>query len=158
MHGFTLEMLQGKPKFAEIVEEFLGFLGTDPIVAHNAPFDFGFLDAELARPAAAGSTAARMVDSLALAKKRFPGMPNSLDALCRRLGIDNSMRTSHNALLDVKLLAAGLPGADGRQAARPGAGGAGRGAEGRRSAGWPGNARRGRSPRARRSWRRMPPS
>ena len=105
VHGFTLDMLQGKPKFAAVAEEFLGFLGNDPIVAHNAPFDFGFLDAELVKAGRSPLDRARMVDSLALAKKRFPGMPNSLDALCRRLGVDNSMRTSHNALLDVKLLA-----------------------------------------------------
>ena len=105
VHGFTADDLRGKPKFAEVVEEFLGFLGGDQIVAHNAPFDFGFLDAELVRAGRPKLDRARMVDSLAVAKKRFPGMPNSLDALCRRLGVDNSMRTSHNALLDVKLLA-----------------------------------------------------
>jgi DNA polymerase-3 subunit epsilon len=105
IHGFTAEMLRGKPKFPEVVEDFLGFLGGDPIVAHNAPFDFGFLDGELRRAGRPPLDRGRMVDSLALAKKRFPGMPNSLDALCRRFGIDNSMRTSHNALLDVKLLA-----------------------------------------------------
>lgn len=105
VHGFTAEMLRGKPKFAEMAEEFLGFLGDDPVVAHNAPFDFGFLDAELVRAKRPPLDRARMVDSLALAKKRFLGMPNSLDALCRRFGIDNSMRTSHNALLDVQLLA-----------------------------------------------------
>ncbi len=105
VHGFTAEMLRGKPKFAEKAEEFLGFLGDAPIVAHNAPFDFGFLDAELVRAKRGPLDRARMVDSLALAKKRFLGMPNSLDALCRRFGIDNSMRTSHNALLDVQLLA-----------------------------------------------------
>jgi DNA polymerase-3 subunit epsilon len=105
IHGFTAEMLRGKPRFVEVVQEFLGFLGGDPIVAHNAPFDFGFLDGELKRVGSPPLDRARMVDSLALAKKRFPGMPNSLDALCRRFGVDNSMRTSHNALLDVKLLA-----------------------------------------------------
>lgn len=105
VHGFTTEMLRGKPKFADIAEEFLAFLAGDQIVAHNAPFDFGFLDAELVRAGRPALDRSRMVDSLALAKKRFPGMPNSLDALCRRLGVDNSMRTSHNALLDVKLLA-----------------------------------------------------
>jgi len=105
VHGFTTEMLRGKPKFADVLEDLLGFLAQDPIVAHNAPFDFGFLDAELARIGLPPLDRARMVDSLALAKKRFPGLPNSLDALCRRFGIDNSMRTSHNALLDVKLLA-----------------------------------------------------
>jgi DNA polymerase-3 subunit epsilon len=105
IHGFTAEMLKGQPKFAEVAEGMLGFIGTSPIVAHNAPFDFGFLDAELVRAGHPPLDRARMVDSLALAKERYPGMPNSLDALCRRLGVDNSMRTSHNALLDVKLLA-----------------------------------------------------
>jgi DNA polymerase-3 subunit epsilon len=106
VHGFTAEMLRGKqPRFAEVLDDFLGFLLDSPIVAHNAPFDFGFLDAELKRVGRPALDRARMVDSLAIAKRRFPGMPNSLDALCRRLGVDNSMRTSHNALLDVKLLA-----------------------------------------------------
>jgi DNA polymerase III subunit epsilon len=105
VHGFTAEMLRGKPKFAEIVEDFVGFLGDSEIIAHNAPFDFGFLDAELVRVGHPALDRARMIDSLMLAKKRYPGMPNSLDSLCRRMAIDNSMRTSHNALLDVKLLA-----------------------------------------------------
>jgi len=105
IHGFTRAMLEGKPRFAEVTADFLDFLGDAPIVAHNAPFDFGFLDAELVRAGLAPLDRARMVDSLAIAKRKFPGLPNSLDALCRRLGVDNSMRTSHNALLDVKLLA-----------------------------------------------------
>jgi DNA polymerase-3 subunit epsilon len=105
IHGFTREMLVGKPRFAEVIADFLDFLGDAPIVAHNAPFDFGFLDAELKRSGAAPLDRSRMVDSLAIAKRKYPGLPNSLDALCRRLGVDNSMRTSHNALLDVKLLA-----------------------------------------------------
>lgn len=105
VHGFTTEMLRGKPKFAEVIEDLLGFLGDSPIVAHNAAFDFGFLDAELQRAGRPPLDRARMVDSLEIAKKRFPGLPNNLDALCRRFGIDNSMRTSHNALLDVQLLA-----------------------------------------------------
>ncbi len=105
VHGFTREMLIGKPKFAEIAPAMLDFLGDDPIIAHNAPFDFGFLDWELKKAGHKVLDRARMVDTLALAKKRFPGLPNSLDALCRRYGIDNSMRTAHNALLDVQLLA-----------------------------------------------------
>jgi DNA polymerase-3 subunit epsilon len=105
VHGFTAEALRGQPKFPEKAEELLAFLCDAPIIAHNAPFDFGFLDAELVRAGRAKLDRARMIDSLALAKKRFLGMPNSLDALCRRFGIDNSMRTSHNALLDVRLLA-----------------------------------------------------
>jgi DNA polymerase-3 subunit epsilon len=105
IHGFTTAMLRGKPKFAEVLDDLLGFLADSPIVAHNAPFDFGFLDAELTRAGRPALDRARMVDSLELAKRRFPGLPNNLDALCRRFGIDNSMRTSHNALLDVQLLA-----------------------------------------------------
>jgi DNA polymerase-3 subunit epsilon len=105
VHGFTTEMLRGKPRFADIAAELLEFLGESEVIAHNAPFDFGFLDAELTRAGRARLDRARMVDSLEIAKRRYPGLPNSLDALCRRLGVDNSMRSSHNALLDVRLLA-----------------------------------------------------
>ncbi|MBY0332963.1 MAG: DNA polymerase III subunit epsilon [Acetobacteraceae bacterium] len=105
VHGFTAEMLKGKPRFAEIAAALLEFLGDAPIVAHNAPFDFGFLDAELRRAGHAVLDRARMIDSLEIARRRFPGLPNNLDALCRRFGIDNSMRTSHNAVLDTQLLA-----------------------------------------------------
>ncbi len=106
IHGITREMLRGKPPFAEIADPLLAFLGDGPLVAHNAPFDFGFLDAELARIGRKPLDRARMVDTLALAKARFPGLPNSLDALCRRFEIDLSARTTHNALLDCRLLAA----------------------------------------------------
>jgi DNA polymerase-3 subunit epsilon len=105
VHGMTAEMLRGKPLFRDIAGPMLDFLGDAEIIAHNAPFDFGFLDAELVRAGHRRLDRARMVDSLAIAKRRYPGLPNSLDSLCRRLGVDNSMRTSHNALLDVKLLA-----------------------------------------------------
>jgi DNA polymerase-3 subunit epsilon len=105
IHGFTAEMLRGKPIFAGIAGELIAFLRESEIIAHNAPFDFGFLDAEFVRCGMPRLDRGRMVDSLDLAKRRYPGMPNSLDALCRRLAVDNSMRTSHNALLDVKLLA-----------------------------------------------------
>ena len=96
---------RGKPKFAEIVDELLDFIGGDPLVAHNAMFDFGFLNAELARVGRPSICLTRKVDTLELARTRFPGLPNSLDALCRRFGIDLSERTSHNALLDCRLLA-----------------------------------------------------
>ncbi len=105
VHGLTRADLRGKPRFAEIADDLLAFLGADPLVAHNAPFDFGFLDAELARLGHPALDRDRMVDTLALAKARFPGLPNSLDALCRRFSIDLSERTSHNALLDCRLLA-----------------------------------------------------
>jgi DNA polymerase-3 subunit epsilon len=105
IHGFTNADVVGAPKFPDIARAMLAFLGDAEIVAHNAPFDFGFLDAELFRCGLPPLPRNRMVDSLMLAKKRFPGMPNSLDALCRRFDIDLSQRTTHNALLDVKLLA-----------------------------------------------------
>ncbi len=105
IHGITSTDLVGKPKFAGIVEDLIAFFGEDPLIAHNAAFDFGFLDAELGRLGRPRLDRSRMVDTLALAKARFPGMPNSLDALCRRFEIDLSARTTHNALLDCKLLA-----------------------------------------------------
>jgi DNA polymerase-3 subunit epsilon len=105
VHGIRLEHLEGKPRFPEIADGLLEFLGDGMLVAHNAPFDFGFLDAEFARLRLPTLDRARMVDTLTLAKTRFPGMPNSLDALCRRFEIDLSERTTHNALLDCRLLA-----------------------------------------------------
>jgi DNA polymerase-3 subunit epsilon len=105
IHGISNFHVEGKPKFAQVADAMLAFFGDAPLIAHNAPFDFGFLDAELSRVGKPGLDAARMIDTLVLAKKRFPGMPNSLDALCRRFEIDLSARTTHNALLDCKLLA-----------------------------------------------------
>ncbi len=105
VHGMTLADLEGKPKFAAVADDILAFIGDDPLVAHNAPFDFGFLDAEFARIGRPKLDRSRMIDTLVLAKQRFPGMPNSLDALCRRFEIDLSQRTTHNALLDCRLLA-----------------------------------------------------
>ena len=105
IHGMTNADVAGKPVFADIAAELLEFLRDDPLVAHNAAFDFGFMDAEFRRAGLAALDRSRMVDTLALAKARFPGMPNSLDALCRRFNIDLSARTTHNALLDCKLLA-----------------------------------------------------
>src|SRR5271166_1307500 len=105
IHGVTLADLAGKPRFAEVVDDLLEFFGDDKLIAHNAPFDFAFLDAEFGRIGRPALSETRMIDTLALAKARFPGMPNSLDALCRRFAIDLSARTTHNALLDCKLLA-----------------------------------------------------
>jgi len=105
IHGITDEKVRGKPKFSEIAGDLLAFFGEDRLVAHNAAFDFGFLDAEFARLDLPRLARERMVDTLAMAKARFPGLPASLDALCRRFGIDLSERTSHNALLDCRLLA-----------------------------------------------------
>ncbi|MCJ0826112.1 DNA polymerase III subunit epsilon [Luteimonas sp. 50] len=106
--GLTREFLAGKPRFADVVDEFLEFVDGAELVIHNAAFDIGFLDAELAR---LGPHYGRMrqrcavEDSLELARQRYPGQRNSLDALCRRLGVDNSHRQLHGALLDAQLLA-----------------------------------------------------
>jgi DNA polymerase III subunit epsilon len=105
IHGITNADVQGKPRFGAIADDLLAFFGADPLVAHNAPFDFGFLNAELRRIKLPPLGPDRMVDTLELAKTRFPGMPNNLDALCRRFGIDLSARITHNALLDCRLLA-----------------------------------------------------
>ena len=105
VHGFSRSDLMGKPKFIDVVDDFLAFIGNDKLVAHNAAFDFGFVNAELARLCLAPLSPDRMIDTLAMARARFPGLPNSLDALCRRFDIDLSERTTHNALLDCRLTA-----------------------------------------------------
>ncbi len=105
VHGFTRGDLIGKPRFIDIADELIAFLGDAPMIAHNAPFDFGFLDMEFGRLNLPRLLSERMICTLVLAKARFPGMPNSLDALCRRFGVDLSLRTTHNALLDCRLLA-----------------------------------------------------
>ena len=105
VHGYTRAHLVGQKKFGEIVDDFLAFVADDMLIAHNAPFDFGFLNAELARLDLPPIGLARMIDTLDMARRRFPGLPNSLDALCRRFAIDLSERTTHNALLDCRLLA-----------------------------------------------------
>ena len=106
--GLTLEFLADKAKFAEVVDEFLACIDGAELIIHNAAFDLGFLDAELARCGPhLGRVRDRCVveDSLELARQRFPGQRNSLDALCRRLGVDNSHRHLHGALLDAQILA-----------------------------------------------------
>lgn len=106
--GLTLEFLADKPRFAEVVDEFLAFIDGAELVIHNAAFDVGFLNSELSRLAAGhGRIQDRcgIEDSLLLARQRFPGQRNSLDALCKRLGVDNSHRQLHGALLDAQLLA-----------------------------------------------------
>lgn len=105
IHGFTREDLIGQPKFSEIADAFLDFISDDEMIAHNATFDFGFVNSELALCGKPPLERSRMVDTLVIAKKRFPGLPNNLDALCRRYGIDLSERSTHNALLDCRLLA-----------------------------------------------------
>jgi len=106
VHGITNEFLASQPPFAEVAAEFLEFIEGAELVIHNAPFDVGFLDAELAR-AGAGKTIAdtcRVLDTLTLSRKLHPGQRNNLDALCKRYGVDNSGRELHGALLDARIL------------------------------------------------------
>jgi DNA polymerase-3 subunit epsilon len=105
IHGLSASFLQDKPSFAERAAAFLSFIEDAQIVIHNAAFDTAFLEAELARADLPPLPAARVVDTLSLARRKHPAGPNSLDALCRRYGIDNSARTKHGALLDCELLA-----------------------------------------------------
>jgi DNA polymerase III subunit epsilon len=105
VHGLSLEFLQDKPRFSDICEELIEFFGDAPLVAHNAAFDLGFLNAELDRCKKILLTRDRLVDTLMLARRRHPGGSNRLDDLCARYGIDNSRRTKHGALLDAELLA-----------------------------------------------------
>ncbi len=108
VHGITDAQLKGKPKFAEVVEDFLAFVKGAELIIHNAPFDVGFLEHELrtaGRVPAAMAEYCEIVDSLALARRMHPGQKNSLDALCGRYSIDNSQRTLHGALLDAEILA-----------------------------------------------------
>lgn len=105
VHGLSDEFLADKPVFAAVCEAFLGFIEGARLVIHNAPFDMGFIDMELERLARPRWPADRVLDTLAMARRKHPGAPASLDALCSRYGIDNSRRTKHGALLDAEILA-----------------------------------------------------
>ncbi len=107
VHGISLEFLQDKPRFPDIVNELLDFIADAELIMHNAPFDVGFLNCELGliEQKPLESIVARVTDTLKIAKEMRPGQRNSLDALCRHFGIDNSKRTLHGALLDAELLA-----------------------------------------------------
>jgi DNA polymerase III subunit epsilon len=105
VHGLTTEFLADKPLFAAVADPFIEFIGASPLVIHNATFDIGFLNAELERLNKAAISMDRVIDTLALARRKNPAGPNSLDALCKRYGIDNSKRTKHGALVDSLLLA-----------------------------------------------------
>ncbi len=106
VHGLTTEYLQAYPIFAEVAQDFIDFVGDDGIlVAHNATFDMRFINYELKKLGYAGYEWDRVVDTLEIAKNKFPGQRNNLDILCKRFGIDNSARTFHGALLDAQLLA-----------------------------------------------------
>jgi DNA polymerase-3 subunit epsilon len=108
VHGISIEFLADKPRFAEIADEFLEFIRGAELIIHNAAFDLGFLNAELARLGPQYGTIAdhaTVLDTLALAREMYPGQRNSLDALCKRLDVDNSHRELHGALLDAQILA-----------------------------------------------------
>lgn len=105
VHGLTAAFLADKPRFAGVVEDLLAFLGEAPLVIHNAEFDLKFLNAELARLDRPPLPPERAIDTVLLARRKFPGAQASLDALCRRFGIDASARATHGALIDCELLA-----------------------------------------------------
>lgn len=108
VHGITSAFLADKPRFGDIVDEFLGFVKGAELVIHNAAFDVGFINAELKRLGAGFSplgTYCSILDSLAMARKQHPGQKNNLDALCKRYGVDNTQRDLHGALLDAEILA-----------------------------------------------------
>tara|TARA_Y200000002_G_scaffold154853_1_gene128073 strand:- start:667 stop:1371 length:705 start_codon:yes stop_codon:yes gene_type:complete len=105
IHGLSQEFLKTKPKFSEICEEMLAFIGNDNIIIHNASFDLGFLNNELVHVQKDIISSSKVIDTLTMAREKFPGSPASLDALCRRFTIDNSHRDLHGALLDSYILA-----------------------------------------------------
>ena len=106
IHGITSEFLADKPVFATIADEFLTFVGDSPMVIHNAPFDMGFINAELARLDREPLPMSQAIDTLPMARRKFPGAQANLNALCRRFDIDNTHRDLHGALIDADLLAA----------------------------------------------------
>src|SRR5579872_178801 len=104
VHGHSTEKLSRQPLFADVAPDFLAFIGDDPLVIHNAEFDIKFINAELTRLGVEAIAASRVVDTLALARRKHPGQPNSLDALCDRYRIDRTRRVRHGALLDAEIL------------------------------------------------------
>ncbi len=105
VHGLSQEFLTGKPLFADVAQDFMEFIGQDRLIIHNASFDVGFLNAELEKAGGVLIEMGRVTDTLALARRKHPGASNSLDALCKRYGVDTSQRTKHGALIDCVLLA-----------------------------------------------------
>jgi len=105
IHGLSTNFLSSKKKFAEVAEEFVNFIGQDKLIIHNARFDVNFINSEFDRIGLAKIGMDRVLDTLGLAKQKFPGSPSSLDALCKRFGVSLSKRDKHGALLDAQLLA-----------------------------------------------------
>lgn len=105
VHGLSTEFLSDKPRFADVVDELLAFIGDARLVIHNASFDMSFINMELSRVGRPPIASDQVIDTLAIARRKHPGSPASLDALCSRYGIDNSRRVKHGALLDAEILA-----------------------------------------------------
>jgi DNA polymerase-3 subunit epsilon len=105
VHGLSKAFLTGKPKFSQIIQELLAFIGQSPLIIHNAEFDVKFLNSELAKCGHGPLMMDRVIDTLAIARRKHPGASNSLDALCTRYKVDNIRRTKHGALLDAEILA-----------------------------------------------------
>ena len=105
VHGLSDRFLADKPSFADLCEDLLEFIADSPMVAHNAAFDFGFINHELGHCGRDVVCTTRMIDTLAIARQKFPGAKHSLDALCTRFGVDRSVRIKHGALIDAQLLA-----------------------------------------------------
>ena len=105
VHGLSDRFLSDKPVFGDVCEALLDFIGDSPLVAHNASFDFGFINHEFSHCGRPSVCTSRMVDTLAIARQKFPGAKHSLDALCTRFGVDRSLRIKHGALIDAQLLA-----------------------------------------------------
>lgn len=105
VHGLSTEFLSDKPVFAEVIEDFLNFVDGGKMIFHNASFDMNFINAELSWAGKSKIPPEQVFDTLAMARRKHPAGPNSLDALCKRYGVDNSSRTKHGALLDAELLA-----------------------------------------------------
>ena len=121
IHGLSVEFLKDKPRFAEVADELIGFIGDAPLVAHNASFDLNFINAEFERAGKTAITRDRVIDTLLLARRKHPAGPNRLDDLCARYSIDNTRRVKHGALLDAEILAeVYLELIGGRRLAHPG--------------------------------------
>ena len=105
VHGLSDRFLSDKPPFGDVCEQLLDFIADSPLIAHNAGFDFGFINHEFSHCGRPSVCTSRMVDTLAIARQRFPGAKHSLDALCTRFGVDRSLRIKHGALIDAQLLA-----------------------------------------------------
>ena len=105
VHGLSDRFLSDKPAFGDVCDALLMFIGESPMIAHNASFDFAFINHELTQCGRPGVCTSRMIDTLAIARQKFPGAKHSLDALCTRFGVDRSQRIKHGALLDAQLLA-----------------------------------------------------